>query len=79
MATIVQEFGASAEITEFSGSSTDDSEYAKSFWQSVQLLPPIESRLYSSSISQRLRTAQPSSHRGTGFKGRVRPKKTQVL
>ena len=63
MATIVQEFGLSSEKTEFSGSSVEDVAYAKSFWQSVQLLPPMESRLVSSTIRQRLRTASSSSQR----------------
>lgn len=45
------------QFTEFSGSSPDDIAYAKTFWQSVQLQPPMESRLVSSDIKQRLRIA----------------------
>ena len=63
MATTVQEFGPSEEKTAFSGSSEDDMIYAKSFWQSVQLLPPMESRLVSSNVKQRLKRAPPGNQR----------------
>ncbi|KAL5016427.1 hypothetical protein ScPMuIL_006016 [Solemya velum] len=45
------------ERTEFSGSSKEDMSYAKTFWQSIQLHPPMESRLVSSDIKQRLKRA----------------------
>ena len=47
--------------TEFSGSSIEDISYATNFWQSIQLHPPMESRLVSSDIKQRLKVAPPSS------------------
>lgn len=52
----------SGHFTEFSGSSTEDISYAKTFWQSVQLQPPMESRLVSSDIKQRLRVAPSGIH-----------------
>jgi len=58
---MVVDLQLSGEITEFSGSSEDDMQYAKTFWQSVQLLPPMESRLVSSDIKQRLKVAPPAS------------------
>ena len=48
-------------FTEFSGSSEEDVSYATNFWQSIQLHPPMESRLVSSDIKQRLKIAPPSS------------------
>ena len=48
-------------FTEFSGSSEEDVSYATNFWQSIQLHPPMESRLVSSDIKQRLKVAPPSS------------------
>ena len=44
----------------FKGCSQEEVNYAKTFWQSLQLLPPMESRLVSSDIKQRLRKAPPS-------------------
>ena len=44
----------------FTGCSQEEVNYAKTFWQSIQLLPPMESRLVSSDIKQRLRRAPPS-------------------
>ena len=52
----------------FHGSSEEDIAYAKTFWKSVQLLPPMESRLVSSHISQRLRPA-PANQGGGGAYG----------
>lgn len=52
----------SGHFTEFSGSSPEDISYAKTFWQSVQLQPPMESRLVSSDIKQRLRVAPSGIH-----------------
>jgi len=45
------------EITVFANSSLEDVEHAKSFWKSLTLQPPLESRLVSADIRQRLRTA----------------------
>ena len=45
----------------FEGSAEDDISYATNFWQSIQLHPPMESRLVSSDIKQRLKVAPPSS------------------
>lgn len=47
--------------TIFYGSSAEDISYATNFWQSIQLHPPMESRLVSSDIKQRLKVAPPSS------------------
>ncbi|XP_077865572.1 cilia- and flagella-associated protein HOATZ-like [Saccoglossus kowalevskii] len=47
------------EFTEFVGSSSEDQAYAKVFWQSITLHPPIESRLVSGDIRQRLPVAKP--------------------
>lgn len=47
--------------TSFEGSSEEDINYATNFWQSIQLHPPMESRLVSSDIKQRLKVAPPSS------------------
>lgn len=47
--------------TEFSGTSEENVAFAKTFWQSVQLHPPMESRLVSSDIRQRLKVAAPGS------------------
>ncbi|XP_064594679.1 cilia- and flagella-associated protein HOATZ-like [Liolophura sinensis] len=47
--------------TEFSGTSEENVAFAKTFWQSVQLHPPMESRLVSSDIRQRLKVAAPRS------------------
>ncbi|KAK7469753.1 hypothetical protein BaRGS_00036235 [Batillaria attramentaria] len=44
----------------FTGCTQEEVNYAKTFWQSIQLLPPMESRLVSSDIKQRLRKAPPS-------------------
>ena len=63
MATMVVEIAPSTEKTTFCDSSEEDIAYAKTFWQSVQLLPPMESRLVSSDIKQRLKVAPPGSQR----------------
>ena len=57
MSTLQKSLSNNADTIVFSGSSPEDNAYAKTFWQSVQLLPPMESRLVSSHISQRLKTA----------------------
>lgn len=49
------------EVTVFSGSPPEDIEHAKSFWKSLTLQPPLESRLVSAEIRQRMRVAPPPS------------------
>lgn len=44
--------------TIFVGSSPEDVSYAKTFWNSLALQPPVESRLVSADISQRLKVAK---------------------
>jgi len=63
MATKIESFGQSKDITVFCDSRDDDIAYAKTFWQSMQLMPPMESRLVSSNIRQRLKVAPPG-HQG---------------
>ena len=48
--------------------------YAKTFWQSVQLQPPMESRLVSSHMNQRLKVA-PQGHQSVNvtYKGMDEP------
>ncbi|KAJ8267067.1 hypothetical protein GJAV_G00137960 [Gymnothorax javanicus] len=50
------------DFTVFSGSSQEDVSYAKVFWSSVTLQPPLESRLVSADISQRLKVAGHPQH-----------------
>ncbi|XP_078540079.1 cilia- and flagella-associated protein HOATZ isoform X2 [Lissotriton helveticus] len=49
----------SPEVMVFAGSSEVDVCYARIFWNSVTLQPPLESRLVSGDIRQRLRAAPP--------------------
>ncbi|XP_064207067.1 cilia- and flagella-associated protein HOATZ isoform X1 [Anguilla rostrata] len=49
-------------FTVFAGSSEEDVSYAKVFWSSVTLQPPLESRLVSADISQRLKVAGNPQH-----------------
>ncbi|XP_046371866.2 cilia- and flagella-associated protein HOATZ-like [Haliotis rufescens] len=58
----------------FSDSLPEDIAYAKTFWQSLQLLPPMESRLVSSDIKQRLKKA-PSAYQGVsrGHRAHMQP------
>ncbi|XP_056108898.1 cilia- and flagella-associated protein HOATZ [Rhinichthys klamathensis goyatoka] len=44
--------------TVFDGASQEDVAYAKVFWNSLSLQPPIESRLVSADIRQRLKVAK---------------------
>ncbi|XP_048418406.1 cilia- and flagella-associated protein HOATZ isoform X2 [Stegostoma tigrinum] len=44
--------------TVFTGSSAEDVAYAKVFWSSLSLQPPLESRLVSGDIKQRLKVAR---------------------
>ncbi|XP_041098207.1 cilia- and flagella-associated protein HOATZ [Polyodon spathula] len=46
-----------SQILVFAGSSEEDVEFAKIFWNSVSLHPPWESRLVSGDIRQRLKVA----------------------
>ncbi|XP_016095017.1 cilia- and flagella-associated protein HOATZ, partial [Sinocyclocheilus grahami] len=52
--------------TVFDGASQEDVAYAKVFWSSLSLQPPIESRLVSADIRQRLNVAKtPNSTNAT--------------
>ncbi|XP_007565091.1 cilia- and flagella-associated protein HOATZ [Poecilia latipinna] len=48
----------------FEGSSSEDGSHARQLWKSIALLPPLESRLASADIRQRLPVARPQ-RRGT--------------
>ncbi|XP_041350550.1 cilia- and flagella-associated protein HOATZ-like [Gigantopelta aegis] len=61
--TVIVDLTNQPERLTFSGSSEEDIAYAKTFWQSLHLLPPMESRLVSSDIKQRLRI-MPIGYRG---------------
>ncbi|XP_041947371.1 cilia- and flagella-associated protein HOATZ [Alosa sapidissima] len=50
-----------AQYTIFVGSSPEDVSYATTFWNSLALQPPIESRLVSADIGQRLKVAKDPS------------------
>ncbi|KAL8617834.1 hypothetical protein ACOMHN_040182 [Nucella lapillus] len=54
----------------FTGCTQEEVNYATTFWQSLQLLPPMESRLVSSDIKQRLRKAPPSRSMSNYTSGR---------
>jgi hypothetical protein len=43
-------------LTVFDGSQDDESKLAKQFWNSVTLIPPMESTLVCKEINQRVRT-----------------------
>ena len=47
----------SEKMIEMSGCSKIDIEFARMFWKSFTLQPPIESKLYSPDIKQRRKTA----------------------
>jgi len=57
MASIFVDLNTSNERLEFSGSSSEDIACAKLFWQTVCLVPHLESGLVSSDVSQRRRSA----------------------
>ncbi|XP_033756991.1 UPF0722 protein-like [Pecten maximus] len=59
---VAVDLSRNTDSVEFSGSSSEDINYAKTFWQSVQLEPPAESRLVSSDIKQRLKVAPSGTH-----------------
>jgi hypothetical protein len=46
----------STALTVFDGSREDESKLAKQFWNSVVLIPPVESTLVCTEIKQRLRS-----------------------
>ena len=46
-------------FTVFEGSSPDDVSHARRLWSSLSLLPPVESRLVSADIGQRLPVSRP--------------------
>uniref|UniRef100_A0A672SVL5 Cilia- and flagella-associated protein HOATZ n=1 Tax=Sinocyclocheilus grahami TaxID=75366 RepID=A0A672SVL5_SINGR len=49
--------------TVFDGASQEDVAYAKVFWSSLSLQPPIESRLVSADIRQRLNVAKTPNYK----------------
>ena len=57
MASLFADVNTGEERLEFSGSSSEDIACAKLFWQTVCLLPHLESGLVSSDVSQRRRSA----------------------
>ncbi|XP_005803249.1 UPF0722 protein C11orf88 homolog isoform X1 [Xiphophorus maculatus] len=59
-----QEGQADDLLTVFEGSSAEDGSHARQLWKSMTLLPPLESRLASADIRQRLPVARPR-RRGT--------------
>lgn len=66
--------------TSFEGSSEEDINYATNFWQSIQLHPPMESRLVSSDIKQRLKVAPPSSQgKRIELRNEYQPEVTQLM
>ncbi|XP_030648837.1 cilia- and flagella-associated protein HOATZ [Chanos chanos] len=54
--------------TVFGGSAQEDVACAKVFWNSLSLQPPLESRLVSADIKQRLRIAKPPQSSNTAQK-----------
>lgn len=46
-------------FTVFHGSSPEDVSHARQFWSSLSLLPPLESRLVSADVRQRLPVSRP--------------------
>ena len=61
--TLTEPVSNQGERTVFSGCSEDDQACAKLFWQSLTLQPPIESRLVSGDVGQRLKVAPPGRQR----------------
>ncbi|XP_074552198.1 cilia- and flagella-associated protein HOATZ [Halichoeres trimaculatus] len=55
-------------FTVFEGSSPEDVSHARHFWSSQALLPPLESRLVSSDIRQRLPVSRPRGGSTAGLK-----------
>ncbi|XP_059405873.1 cilia- and flagella-associated protein HOATZ isoform X2 [Carassius carassius] len=65
--------------TVFDGASQEDVAYAKVFWSSLSLQPPIESRLVSADIRQRLRAAKtPHSTRATTNKASLSKRDDEI-
>ena len=55
-------------FTVFDGSSPEDVSHARQLWSSLSLLPPLESRLVSADIRQRLPVSRPQRSSSTGPK-----------
>ncbi|XP_034567792.1 UPF0722 protein C11orf88 homolog [Notolabrus celidotus] len=55
-------------LTVFEGSSPEDVSHARHFWSSQSLLPPLESRLVSADIRQRLPVSRPRGSSTAGLK-----------
>ncbi|KAK2893414.1 cilia- and flagella-associated protein HOATZ [Channa argus] len=62
-------------FTVFKGSSPEDISHARQLWSSLSLLPPLESRLVSADIHQRLPVSRPQR---SGFTPAVAPKLVTV-
>lgn len=69
MAFFTEFLALSNEMTSFEHddllSSGEDVAYAKSFWQSIQLNPPVESTLTTQKVTQRVKTNKSSSTHNT--------------
>uniref|UniRef100_A0A3Q1BBW0 Cilia- and flagella-associated protein HOATZ n=1 Tax=Amphiprion ocellaris TaxID=80972 RepID=A0A3Q1BBW0_AMPOC len=55
-------------FTVFDGSSPEDVSHARQLWSSLSLLPPLESRLVSADIRQRLPVSRPQRSTTAGAK-----------
>nr|XP_040047333.1 cilia- and flagella-associated protein HOATZ [Gasterosteus aculeatus aculeatus] len=61
-------------FTVFDGSSPADASHARLLWSSLSLLPPLESRLVSADVRQRLPVSRPQRRSGgTGPEGAAPP------
>ncbi|CAL8301554.1 unnamed protein product [Merluccius merluccius] len=64
--------GSAGLLAVFEGSSPGDASHARRLWGSVSLLPPLESRLISADIRQRLPVARSSAGPGATRPGKPR-------
>lgn len=65
-------------FTVFDGSSPEDVSHARQLWSSLSLLPPLESRLVSADIRQRLPVSRPQRSSSTGPKQPSAPEPPSV-
>lgn len=72
----VEESEIDTYFTVFDGSSSEDVFHAKLLWNSLSLLPPLESRLVSSDIRQRLPVARPPDTSAAARKSTSDPRKS---
>ncbi|XP_049331455.1 cilia- and flagella-associated protein HOATZ isoform X2 [Astyanax mexicanus] len=66
-------------FTVFEGSSQEDVAYAKVFWNSLSLQPPVESSLVSVDIRQRLKIAKTPQPTNSGSKQSADSKNEEIL